>query len=130
MKRMLVSILATIPLLTAVAMVVPARANAVDPVAGACKGKASGTAICEAGKDNKGSLVGDNGILTKIIQTFAYVAGIVAVVTGTVGGVRIAISNGDPGAIKAGKETVIYAIVGVVIAGFAQTIVIFVLKKL
>lgn len=128
MKKLLISLLIATPLLAAI--VLPGHAHAVDVVDGACKGKASGTAICEAGKKNSGTLVGDGGILTKVIQTFAYVAGIVAVITGAVGGIRIAISNGDPGAVKGGKETVIYAIVGLVVAIFAQSIVIFVLKKL
>lgn len=104
---------------------------AVDIVQGACEGgPANNTAICEAGNANQGTIVGKNGILTKVVQTFAYIAGIIAVIMVILGGFKYITANGDSGSIASAKQTIIYALVGVVIAILAQAIVSYILSKL
>jgi hypothetical protein len=46
-----------------------------------------------------------------------------------VGGIRYTTSNGDSGRIKAAKDTITYAVVGLVVAILAYAIVNFVIKN-
>ena len=65
-----------------------------------------------------------------IINYILYVAGILAVVMIIVSGLKMTMSAGDAGAVQKAKNTLVYAIIGLVIAVLAYVIVNFVLKKL
>ena len=65
-----------------------------------------------------------------IINYILYVAGILAVVMIIVSGLKMTMSAGDAGAVQKAKNTLVYAIIGLVIAVLAYAIVNFVLKKL
>ena len=65
----------------------------------------------------------------KIINVFSIVVGTVSVIMIIIGGFRYIISGGDSGGVTAGKNTILYAIVGLVIVLFAQVIVRFVLTN-
>jgi hypothetical protein len=56
--------------------------------------------------------------------------GIIAVVMIILGGISYATSQGDPGKIKKGKETILYGIIGLVVSLLAFAIVNFVLGAL
>lgn len=64
-----------------------------------------------------------------IINIFSIVIGIVAVVMIMVAGFRYITSAGDANGITAAKNTLIYAIVGLIVAALAQVIVRYVLSK-
>lgn len=66
---------------------------------------------------------------TVIGLTFA-IGGAVAVIMVVIGGFQYVLSNGDPQRAAKAKNTIIYAIVGLVVAISAFTIVNFVLDKL
>jgi len=57
------------------------------------------------------------------------VMGMVAVIMIVVGGVRYTTSNGDSSAIKSAKDTILYAVVGLVVAMMAFAIVNFVIDR-
>jgi hypothetical protein len=65
----------------------------------------------------------------KIINIFSIVVGTVSVIMIIIGGFRYIISGGDSGGVTAGKNTILYAIVGLVIVLFSQVIVRFVLTN-
>jgi TRAP-type C4-dicarboxylate transport system permease small subunit len=65
-------------------------------------------------------------VTTLVFQVIALIATLFIVW----GGITYSRSNGDPGAIKQAKETIIYALLGLIITLFAQAIVGFVLGKL
>ncbi len=69
-------------------------------------------------------------ISSNIVNVFSLIIGVVAVIMIMVGGFRYIISNGDSNSLKGAKDTIIYALVGVVIALFAQVIARFVLAKM
>jgi hypothetical protein len=73
------------------------------------------------------TLFGFGGILTTITGILLYVVGALAVIMVVVGGLRYAISGGNSVAVTAARNTVVYAIVGLVIAVLAYAIVNFVL---
>jgi hypothetical protein len=70
-----------------------------------------------------------NNTVWDIINILSVVVGIVAVIMIIVGGFRYISSGGDPNRIASAKNTIIYALIGLLIAAFAQVIVRFVLKQ-
>ena len=63
-----------------------------------------------------------------IINVILGVLGLVAVVVIILGGVQYTTSAGDPGKVKKAKDTILYGIVGLVVALLAFAIVNFVLS--
>ncbi|CAN5341487.1 hypothetical protein BH09PAT4_BH09PAT4_08620 [soil metagenome] len=70
-----------------------------------------------------------NTLLTQIVNIFSAVVGVVAVVMIIVGGLRYITSGGDSGKVGTAKNTLIYAIIGLVVVALAQIIVHFVFAK-
>jgi hypothetical protein len=68
-------------------------------------------------------------IVRRIINIFSVVVGAVAVIMIIIGGFRYIISGGDSSGVSGAKNTILYAIVGLVIVLFAQIIVRFVLTN-
>lgn len=75
-------------------------------------------------------LVGPEGIFTQITNTILYIVGAVAVLMLVWGGFRYVISGGDSKKITDAKNTILYAILGLIIAFFAYAIVNFVLNTI
>ncbi|MDO4967312.1 MAG: pilin [Candidatus Saccharibacteria bacterium] len=96
-------------------------------------GKASTTGDlsgCTTG--NKGVNASQNkndlmSTLTTIINVIIGVIGFVAVIVIILGGVQYTTSAGDPGKVKKAKDTILYGIIGLVVALLAFAIVNFVL---
>lgn len=70
-----------------------------------------------------------NTLLDNIINIFSIVVGIVAVVMIIVGGFKFITSGGDSAKVTSSRNTIIYAIIGLIIVALAQTIAKFVLEK-
>lgn len=82
---------------------------------------------CDSSTDNAGTTV--NNLIATIINIFSVVVGVVAVIMIIVGGFRYITSGGDSGNVTGAKNTILYAIIGLVIVAFAQLIVRFVLNQ-
>lgn len=125
--RIRLMIAAVTMLILSLFVVAPAHTSALFENAKdeACNGinLDTGTAGCS---DTKGSV---NGILSTAINIFSLVVGIIAVIMVIIGGLKYVTSQGDSSAISGAKNTVIYAIVGLVIVALAQVIVRFALTK-
>lgn len=70
-----------------------------------------------------------NNTIEFIVNILTIIVGIVAVIMIIVGGFRYITSSGDSNNINAAKNTIIYAIVGLIVVALAQVIVRFVLSK-
>lgn len=68
-------------------------------------------------------------IVTTVIDIFSVVVGIVAVIMIIYGGFKYITSGGDSGNITSAKNTIVYAIIGLVVVALAQFLVQFVLDK-
>lgn len=75
-------------------------------------------------------LFGETGAFRQITNTILYIVGIIAVIMLIIGGIRYVISGGDAKKVTDAKNTVLYAIIGLVIAVFAYAIVNFVITSL
>jgi hypothetical protein len=69
------------------------------------------------------------GILKTVIDIFSIVVGAVSVIMIVIGGFRYIISGGESSNVSGAKNTIIFAIVGLVIVVLAQILVQFVLAK-
>lgn len=70
-----------------------------------------------------------NNIIATVINIFSLVVGVVSVIMIIVGGLKYITSGGDSGNVSGAKNTILYAIVGLVIVALAQVIVRFVLGR-
>jgi len=68
--------------------------------------------------------------VTNIINLIIFVVGVVAVIMLVIGGVQYTMSQGDATQVKKAKDTILYAIIGLVVAILAFAIVNFVLDGL
>ncbi len=69
------------------------------------------------------TLTGADSYLTDIINLLLFLAGAIAVIVIIIGGIRYITSTGDAMRIKQAKDTILYGIVGLIIAIFAYAIV-------
>ncbi len=74
-----------------------------------------------------------NGSINKIIETvveiLSWVVGVAAVITIIIGGFRYITSGGDSNSTASAKNTILYAIIGLLIALVAQVLVRFVFNR-
>ncbi len=75
-------------------------------------------------------LFGDTGVFKQITNTVLYIVGIIAVIMLIIGGIRYVTSGGDAKKVTDAKNTVLYAIIGLVISFLAFAIVNFVIMAL
>lgn len=117
-------------------VLVPAAVSAESVSSALCKGTniaASGAAAgaastgCDAGTG--GATTGIYNLAAKIVNIFSVIVGIIAVLMIIYGGFKYITSGGDSGNISGAKNTLIYAIVGLVVVALAQFIVHFVLGQ-
>ena len=73
-------------------------------------------------------LVGDGGVLTQATDVILYIVGVISVIMLIYGGLRYVISGGDSKKVTDAKNTVLYAIIGLIIAILAYAIVHFVIN--
>lgn len=65
-----------------------------------------------------------------VINVVLGLVGIIAVVVIIIGGISFITSQGDPGKVTKARNTILYGVIGVVVALLAFTIVTFVLKSI
>lgn len=68
-------------------------------------------------------------IIKNVIDIVSLIVGVAAVVMIIIGGLRYVTSNGDSGQVGNAKNTILYAVVGLVVVALAQVIVKFVVAK-
>jgi hypothetical protein len=71
-----------------------------------------------------------NDIIHTIVNLLSAVVGVVAVIMIIVGGFRYITSGGNDTSVTSAKNTILYAIIGLVVVALAQLIVRFTLSKL
>ena len=92
-------------------------------------------AVCvQDGADKAGGKSSNTADPKEIIQTIVrillFLIGAVSVIMIIIGGFRYVISQGDSGAVTSAKNTILYAVIGLIVAIFAWAIVDFVVDNL
>lgn len=101
-----------------------ASAATVDVLA-PCKKDSVKSTVCKGADET--SL---NSLMQNVINLLITIIGIISVIMIIVGGIRYTTSGGDAGQTKSARDTIIYAVVGLVVAIMAYAIVNFVLSRL
>lgn len=77
--------------------------------------------------DNGGAEV--SNVVATAINILSAVGGVIALITVILGGIRYITSGGDAANITSAKNTIIYALIGLIVIAFAQVLVQFVLER-
>lgn len=125
MKKLILPLVVAVFALTVALTDTPAQAvNVFD----ACSGQNSGTAVCEARSADK--LFGTDSITVRIINVLLFVIGLVSIIMIIIGGLKYVLSGGDSGAVTGAKNTILYAVVGLIVAFASFAIVDFIADSL
>jgi len=107
----------------------------VAPIATAANCDTSNLSInsgadCAQGTGQADQLFGDGSIFQKITNILLFLIGAIAVIMLILGGIRYVISGGDQAQVTSAKNTILYAIVGIVVAFLAYAAIAFVTGQL
>ncbi len=106
-----------------------ALAVMIAPMAFGLDGGVRGGADSARGDDQTSELFGAEGIFRTITNVLLFVLGAISVIMIIIGGLRYVVSGGNATAVTAAKNTILYAIVGVIVALLAYAIINFVLQS-
>lgn len=88
----------------------------------ACIGLVSAGGTCDAGK-------GLTGGFQTIANTLIFIVGAISVLMVIIGALRYVLSGGDSAGLKSAKDTILYALIGVVVAMLSYALVAFVIGR-
>lgn len=115
------------------AFVVSAAILPVAPVSAACdpnSGIAGGIECANPNPGQEASLFGEGSIFTTIVNVLLFIIGAISVIMLIYGGIRYTTSGGNSNSVTAAKNTIMYAIIGLVIAFLAFAVVNWILGAL
>jgi hypothetical protein len=111
------------------AVAVPLATILAAPTSHAFDLSISDGASAARGADQAVTLFGATGIFTTISNVMLFVVGAISVIMVVIGGLRYVVSGGNSGNVTAAKNTILYAVVGLIIAIMAYAIINFVLSS-
>lgn len=124
MKRIKIIVASLIVAIFGVVALAPvASVSALDPLGDVCA-NSTDSAICDSKPDNASKLIND------LINILLFIVGALAVIMIIVSGILYVTSSGDAGKVARAKNTLMYSIVGLVVAFIAFAIVNWVLARL
>lgn len=133
MNKIRIFLISFIATLSIFIYLVPAgKAGAVDIITPGCQNTPD-AAVCKdknPGTTSDNAILGPNGLLTKGIQIFAIIVGIISVIVIMIAGLQMITSGGDADAAAKARKGILYGVIGLLIVLLAQAIVSFVLSKL
>jgi hypothetical protein len=108
---------------------------AAGPFDEICKNNPSASVCQEVVKNpqnpkGKNALYGPGSLLARATSLAAIAVGVVSVVYIIIGGIKFTTSGGDSNNVTSARNTVLYAVIGLVIAAMAQVIVVFIINKI
>ncbi|HUD06392.1 MAG TPA: pilin [Candidatus Saccharimonadales bacterium] len=115
-------------MLSPMAIPVAVHADTITPGNIACGADGNFTpgADCSNGNTATSSI---DGIIQFTLNIFSLIVGIVAVIMIIVGGLKYILSGGESSKTAGAKDTILFAIIGLVVVALAQIIVHFVLSN-
>ena len=107
-------------------LVVPA----VAPVAvNAANSTIANGANSAKGDGQQSNLDGNTGVFKTISDVMLYIIGAISVIMLIIGGIRYVVSAGEQAAVTSAKNTILYSIVGIIVAIVAYAVVNFVITS-
>lgn len=108
-------------------------ASAVNVLNGPCSGSASGSAVCQdsqATQQGGNPIYGPSGVITEVVNILSLIVGVTAIIMIIISGLRMVLSGGNSSSTNSARSALIVALVGLLIAAFAQALVAFVLNRI
>jgi len=128
LKTLLISTLLLVPVTTALAT---PYAGAVDVLAICSDATAKTTDVCKEAATQQNNKT--NPVIKALritVSIMSFVIGLTAVIMLIIGAIGLSTSGGDPQKVSSARGTITYAIIGIVVAALAETLVAFVLNKI
>ena len=106
-------------------------AHAVDPLDKVCAERPD-SAVCQDNQANSTTnpIFGPSGIVSKVINVFVRIVGVAAVLGVMISGGMMIYAGGDSQKAATARTALVYCLVGLGVAVFAQLLVAFVINKL
>jgi len=134
-----VKIFVSLALVLNLFMLIPASVDA-------CSGSSTFNCVCTdnnltAGKGLAGSnslckdqstinpVLGADGVIAKVTNIIAIVAGIAAVIMIIISGLLFVTAGGDPQRVATARNTIIYTLIGIVVIVMAKFIIVFIVSR-
>jgi hypothetical protein len=127
-KKSLQSLL-IVPVLALGVSAVTTVMQPVDSYAQGAEGGLAGGATSAKGDDQQENLFGDGGLFQTITNVLLFVIGAISVIMLIIGGIRYVVSGGDSSAVTSAKNTILYAVIGIIVAILAYAMVNFVITS-
>ena len=90
----------------------------------------SGGVSNSQGEGVPGELTGSDGVFETVVNVLLFIIGAVSVIMLIYGGIRYTTSGGNANNVTAAKNTIMYSIIGLIIAILAFAVVNFVVKQM
>jgi len=123
MKQWKTLLLSGLLLAGAVSLVASAPDASAINVFNQCGGGGNGSAVCASSGETAAPLA------RTIVNTLLIILGMISVIMIVIGGVKYTTSNGDSASVKSAKDTILYAIIGLILAILSFSIVNFVIGR-
>lgn len=81
------------------------------------------------GVDQVANLFGSTGIFTTVSNVMLFAVGAISVIMIIIGGLRYVVSGGNTSNVAAAKNTILYAVVGIIVSMLAYAIINFVIAS-
>ena len=128
MKQRLTSLLTPLTGAVVVAVTTFWLTNSSQPAAAFNRSIEDG-ANAARGVDQVSNLFGSTGVFTTVTNVLLFIVGAISVIMIIIGGMRYILSGGNSANVTAAKNTILYAIVGIVVAILGYAIVNFVITS-
>lgn len=122
MKKLKFGLLALFALV-GIATFVPAATVSADPITQVNNG------LKDIGAKEPTNAVPLQTRIKQVINVIMFILGTIAVIMIVIGGIRYTVSGGDSSAVTAAKNTIFYAVIGLIVALLAYAIVNFVVSS-
>ena len=129
MKSILKKIAQSVLLIPVIALGLSVLAPVAQPVSAFTQTITDGANAAQ-GSSTPTSLFAQDGVFRTVVNILLFIIGAIAVIMLIIGGIRYVVSGGDQTAVTGAKNTIMYAIVGVVVAILAYAAVSFVTSSL
>lgn len=133
-KRLAVGTASAFALVMGLAFVAPQPASAADavgcPGGNSIEGGIEAGAACAKPSTGANTLFGDDSVFKAVTDIMLFLIGAISVIMLIVGGIQYVMSGGEQAKVTGAKNTILYAIIGIVVAFLAYAAVGFVSSQL
>ncbi len=123
MKRVLINAILVVVTLATMLVQSQVAFAAWNPFGSSCSGAAANSAVCSTAAPSSKSPIRD--IIVTATNIVAVVAGVAAIIVILVSGFRFITSSGNSSNVEGARNTLMYAVIGLVVIVAARTIVVY-----